>query len=155
MGKIKKQHRNPKVKANGDGKEPTCNVPDTAIFFSFQYVTSNNKYNFKYIDKNRDKKIDSDLFEALQMWSSETWKTLYEKPKKHGGIETIPYSSFSHRIANNIPPDKKVSQDTKFVVFRFGPSDSYRMIGYKSNRCRQAMHIIGFDFDYSLYDHGS
>lgn len=56
-------------------------------------------------------------------------------------------------IANSLPPDKNISYDTKLYVFRFG--NDYRLIGYKSNRCRAALHIIGFDFDYSLYDHGN
>ncbi len=31
----------------------TCEVPDTSIFFSFQYITSDDHYNLNYLKKLR------------------------------------------------------------------------------------------------------
>lgn len=34
----------------------TCEVPDTSIFFSFQYITSDDHYNLNYLKKIRVEK---------------------------------------------------------------------------------------------------
>lgn len=82
-----------------------------------------------------------------------SWEELGNLGKKQGGFETIEYNNFKSSITNNLPSSKNISKDTKLYVFRFGHG-KYRMICYKSNSCYAAMHLIGFDFDYSLY-HGS
>lgn len=135
----------------------SCEVPDTTIFFSFQYITSDKDYNFEYLKNSRsgsEKEIYASLLSSLESYSKRTWRDLKLIGKRQsGGYETIPYGDMKPSIANKLPADKNISQDTKLFVFRFG--HDYRIIGYKSNRCRAAMHILGVDFDYSLYDHGS
>ncbi len=70
------------------------------------------------------------------------------KKKAIWGYETIEYGEMKESIANRLPKEKNISDDTKLIVFRFG--NNYRMVGYKSNRCKAAMHVLGFDFDYSF-----
>lgn len=133
-----------------------CEVPETSMFFSFQYITSDKHYNIEYLKKNRggkENEIYFALLHSLQQYSQSTWNDLKLKRKQAGGYETIAYSEMKESIANMLPKDKQISYDTKLYVFRFG--SNYRMICYKSNRCKAAMHILGFDFDYSLYNHGS
>lgn len=134
----------------------TCEVPDTSIFFSFQYITSDDHYNLNYLKKiksGKEKAIYFDLFSSLSSFSQSSWKELQLKRKQSGGYETIEYGEMKESIANRLPKEKNISDDTKLIVFRFG--NNYRMVGYKSNRCKAAMHVLGFDFDYSLYNHGS
>lgn len=133
-------------------KEKVCNVPDFSVFFNFQYITSDKKFNFDYINKN-DKKISKDLLLLLQKISQSSWEELRTKGKHNGGFEVIEYSNFKESIAGNIK-HKKITKDTKLYVFRFG-GDKYRMIGYKSNSCKAALHILGFDFNHTLYDRGN
>lgn len=129
-----------------------CNVPDFSVFFNFQYITSDKNFNFDYINRN-NKKIAKDLLLLLQKISQSSWEELRTKGKDNGGFETIEYSNFKESIAGNIK-HKNITKDTKLYVFRFG-GKKYRMIGYKSNSCKAALHILGFDFDYTLYDHGN
>lgn len=134
----------------------SCEVPDTTIFFSFQYITSDDRYNINFLKSRgsgKEKEIYYSLISSLEKFSQSTWKDLQLKRKTAGGYETITYGEMKSSIGNRLPKDKKISDDTKLIVFRFG--NDYRIVGYKSNRCKAAMHILGFDFDYSLYDHGS
>jgi len=48
-----------------------------------------------------------------------------------------------------------MTDDTKLFVFRFGNQDKYRMVVYRSNECKRFIHVLGFDLDFSLYDHGN
>lgn len=136
---------------------PACFVPESTIFLSFQYITKDKRYNFDYIYKQGGNalKIIKPLFECIEAISDSTWKDLRLRGKRAvGGFETLEYYNFKDVIANKLPSDKNISSDTKLYTFRFGSEDKYRMIGFKSRRCKAAMHIIGFDFDHSLYNHG-
>lgn len=154
--KIKDKSEDKKISKKSFNSK-TCEVPDTSIFFSFQYITSDDHYNLNYLKKNKsgkEKDIYYELFSSLRSFSQSSWKELQLKRKQSGGYETIEYGEMKESIANSLPKEKNISDDTKLIVFRFG-NNNYRMVGYKSNRCKAAMHVLGFDFDYSLYDHGS
>jgi len=152
---IKNDHEDNSITiSNSD--EFKCGVPKTAIFIGFQYITTNKSYNFEYFKKSRDKVEAYDEFiKYLQRLSNYSWETISNLGKRNGGFETIEYSNFNSSIANKLPSNKNISKDTKLFVFRFGHNDDYRMVCFKSNSCYAAMHLLGFDFDYSLYDHGS
>lgn len=154
MNKIKQQKKIHKLSGlvTSEGK---CCVPDTSIFFNFQYITSDSNYNFEYI-KNQGgsaKGISKNLLSFLQRVSQSSWEELRTKGKDNGGFETMELSNFKRSIVNNIK-QKSLTNDTKLYVFRFG-GNKYRLIGHKSSSCKAAIHILGFDFDHSLYEHGS
>ena len=135
--------------------EFNCGVPKSAIFIGFQYITSDKKYNFNHFKKSNDRaKAYDEFIKCMQYLSEFSWEELGNLGKKQGGFETIEYNNFKSSITNNLPSSKNITKDTKLYVFRFGHG-KYRMICYKSNSCYAAMHLLGFDFDYSLYDHGS
>ena len=46
------------------------------------------------------------------------------------------------------------SSDEKVIVFRFGINSGYRLLGIKGNDSN-ILYVIGYDFDFSAYDHGS
>lgn len=130
-----------KTKLRVTGTLPTenvCNVPDYSVFFNFQYITSDKRFNFEYLNSKDNKKISRDLLALLQRISQSSWEELRTKGKNNGGFETMEYSNFKESIANNIR-QKDITKDTKLYVFRFG-GDKYRMIGYKSNSCKAALH---------------
>ncbi len=154
MNKIKQQKKIHKLSGlvTSEGK---CCVPDSSIFFNFQYITSDSNYNFEQIKKQggNAKEIYRDLLSFLQRVSQSSWEELRTKGKDNGGFETMELSNFKRSICSNIR-QKNLTNDTKLYVFRFG-GNKYRLVGHKSYGCKAALHILGFDFDHSLYDHGS
>lgn len=145
-----KKNPSPKLKKLSDPIFK-CEVPKDAIFFSFKYITRKKEYDFSK-SKNKGNLSDdlSKIFEKLAFISSKSWIELQSLDKRRG-FETIPLSSFKVDITDRLK-GKAVTGDTKLLVFRFGDR---RLIGYKSNRCKATIHILGCDWDYSLYDHGS
>lgn len=130
-----------------------CGVPKTAIFFGFQYITKKKHRNFDYLISNtsnpaKNFKIIMDKIQSISQYSWEQLGML----RKEQGYERIAYSEFKESIIDNLPLEKNISDDTKLCVFRAGKD--FRIIGYKSKSCVAAIHILGFDFDFTLYDHG-
>lgn len=145
-----KKNPSPKLKRLSDPIF-NCEVPKDAIFFGFKYITRKKEYDFSKSKHKGNLSDDfSKIFEKLTFISSQSWTELQSLDKRKG-FETIPLSSFKVDITDQLK-GKPITGDTKLLVFRFGDR---RLIGYKSNRCKAAIHILGCDWDYSLYDHGS
>ena len=117
--------------------------------FSFRYLTTNRRYNFEYFqdNKNEESKMHSLLVKRLKEISEKPYSYWSGLGKVHGS-EQIPYWRF--RIA---PNGLALSKDDKLVVFRFC-QQNYRIIGIRLESC-PTLFIIGFDFDYSAYEHGN
>lgn len=146
MGNLKKQEQ--KIKITGkDSPTPKCSS-DQYPSFSFRYLTTNRRYNFSAVppDGDHDSTYDA-LFLRLVEISSESW-TYWGQLRKEMGYETIPYGQIRFQ-ASGLP---FISNDSKIIVFRFN-GGSMRILGYKKAPCA-TLQIIGFDFDYSAYDHG-
>lgn len=131
----------------------SCQVPESSVFFNFKYITSDKRFNFEYIKKKNMNNAYRDIFKALEKYSQNSWDELRRLGKDQGGFETIEYGRMEPSIANKLI-NKPITTDTKLYVFRVG-GRKYRMIGYKSNSCKAAMHILGFDFNFTLYNHGN
>ena len=72
------------------------------------------------------------------------WKDLFSRSKEIG-FESIPSKQLKLQPKNlSLPPDSKV------LCIRF-KKQTYRMLGIKN---KDVFHVIGFDFDYSAYNHG-
>ena len=63
------------------------------------------------------------------------------------------YETLSIENINFSPYDYETSKDQKVYVFRLN-SQNWRMIGIKSEINTDVLHIIGFDFDFTAYNHG-
>ncbi len=154
--KVKSNKKNPRVSDKAISSS-SCKVPDSSIFFNFQYITSDRNFNFEYLNTNGQtaKKAYKNILEKLCTLSQFSWQELATKSKELGGFEMIEYSNMKPSIANRMD-GITITGDTKLHVFRFGGSD-YRMIGYKANDCRAAFHILAFEFERSnpIYNHGS
>lgn len=124
-------------------------VPETTetVAFSFKYLTTEKKYNFGKLDKGGKREWCTALFERTVEISSESWLTWLNK-EKGVGIETIPAESL-----NFSPKDRCFSPDEKVAIFRFNKGRG-RIIGIKESKS-PVFYVIGFDTDYSAYNHGA
>ena len=56
------------------------------------------------------------MFSSLSSFSQSSWKELQLKRKQSGGYETIEYGEMKESIANRLPKEKNISDDTKLIV---------------------------------------
>lgn len=121
------------------------------ISFSFRYMTTNKKHNWDYfaVSQFRDKVKAYDAFIAVMTLLSRKNRIdiIKMSRKDEGGSERIPYNQLNFRAGNDCMALENVRS------FRFGKGD-YRLIGFWS-RQSSVFYIIGFDFDYSAYNHGN
>ena len=84
--------------------------------------------------------------------SIDGWESLRSKNKFQGGRELLDYSQINF---NALDPQNELNltRDTKVWVIRFG-GNKYRLIGYRSKKCKAIFHIFGIDHDFSAYKHG-
>lgn len=146
MSKLKSNKKKPRVSLNPSIKTPNFSFP----VFNFRHLTLNDKYTFdgfKASQVNEKGKKAFELFVKLKMLSEKTWLEL-SKMNKSNGYETLEYS----RI-NFTPNELELKKDEKIHVFRFC-HDQCRIIGYKSRENTNILFIIGYDFDFSAYNHG-
>lgn len=141
MRKIKEPKNNNKVSR----KDSDLNYP----VFCFKYLTTNNKYNINFLKKSRDKqKAYGALFYKINELQTQKWEEIY-MTNKEVGLETIKFNNINFN-----PNNLKLTQDTKVISIRF-KRGKYRIIGIKSSKNKDVFHVIGFDFNYSAYNHGS
>lgn len=142
--KIKKQADNNTI--HYPSKQKEIDYP----IFCFKHITTNSKYNIGYFrNKMRDKeRAYSAFFHLISDIQTHSWRELGNLNKKNrGSFETLYYHQLKF-----CPRELEIAKDDKVLVFRF-KRDKYRMIGFKSNDLKNLIHIIGFDFDFSAYNH--
>lgn len=81
--------------------------------------------------------------DKVRRMSTLTWNELIQAPRHGMGLETIARKAIKGTIPSHI------TEDVTFIAFRF--SGKKAMIGY---RTEGMFHIVWFDRDYNLYDHG-
>ncbi|WP_277287543.1 hypothetical protein [Sneathia sanguinegens] len=111
---------------------------------SFEIITTNSKFNFNYFSSKmiRDKaKAYDELHRLLAEISNSYFKKLMNKIKNKGleKLEDI-----------NFKPCKQLYNDENIYVMRFN-QQKYRLIFILRDNI---VYIIGFDFNYSAYNHG-
>jgi hypothetical protein len=118
--------------------------------FSFGYLTTTKKYTLGYISDSNDRRTAiENVYNKLAEIGTENWLHWYENGKKHG-LETLYAGDLSFS-----PSRKRLTPDEKVIVFRV---KSYagkegRILGIREDGC-PILHIIGYDFNYSAYNHG-
>jgi hypothetical protein len=85
----------------------------------------------------------SALVDKLDRLSQMTWSDIQNAHHKGMGMERIPKGE----ICAGIPA--RMDHVEKFHVFRF--HGNCRMVGHRNGH---TLHVIWFDRNYSLYDHG-
>ena len=136
---VKKNSKSIKVKKNS-ATERVCKQD---VSFSFTFMTTNNRFNFKACDE----KIKALLIDRLEEISKHEFAYWMGKDKKHG-LEMLPAE-----IIRFSPNNLQLTSDDKVIVFRFG-REQYRIICFKLGNC-PILHIIGFDLKFNAYKHGS
>ena len=132
-------------------KTVICNTSLYAPVFCFKHITTNRHYNFHYYNSNKQYREKAESLESLlsrlHELSSTDWKALMTLEKKNG-LETIPFGQMQFS-----PSSFTIGDDEKVYSFRFN-KDKNRIICAKANDCRLTLHVVGFDFDFSAYNHG-
>lgn len=144
------------VSIHSNTKEPYCSQWKNDILLEFGHITSNKKYNFIALQTISEKSIFEEFLELINVISTSSWNDMIHRSKySKGGIDAIAISELNINIIDNFDPNGKIPKDKKLYIYRFGSGQKYRLIGYKSHSCSRTFHILAFDLDYSLYDHGS
>ena len=110
------------------------------------YLTDKKEFNFESLDKGKKREWHSALVDRMVEISRESWLAWLNRPKEVG-IETI----FASELRFS-PKGYTFSPDEKVAIFRF-KSQEGRIIGFKESQV-PIYYVIGFDLDYSAYDHG-
>lgn len=157
MGKIKNREDKNKISQQDVKINCAFRKKYDAIFFSFKYLTNQNKYSLDQFKKSQNIRDDINvlnmLHERLKLMSVEGWAGLEKRNKYQGGRELLDYSQINFNAYDPMN-DLNLSNDTKIMSIRFG-GNKYRLIGYKSKLCPSVFYILGIDKDFSAYDHGS
>lgn len=127
---------------------------DESIIISFKYSVSTKHYTIEQITKKTKEKCNDKiyyLFEKLEELSKTKLVDFQNKPKSVG-YEMIPLNQFKLKIDSNTMKELKLTNDSKIIVFRFG-KQNYRMFMIQSKVCPALLYLIGYDWDYSAYDH--
>jgi len=122
--------------------------------FSFLHLTTNKKHNFSYFGTSQKtdlQKTQKNCLDRLIEISNKDWRS-WLNLGKYIGCEPLDYS-IMHFQAHGI----SLASDENIYVFRFklyNNKDDGRILGFRKGKC-PIYYIIGFDFDFSAYDHGS
>lgn len=130
-------------------QERACNNASGRLLLTFSHVTTNSSYNFDYFGRNRSDELNArrGLDALIAQISDIEWKHLMNRSKfQLGGFETL-------RLSDLNISGVGLPADTTIFVFRFY-RNQYRMCGYKDVTGCHALHVLAYDFDHSLYDHG-
>lgn len=113
---------------------------------SFEFLTSNRKYNFHYFKPSQKTEkliMYEKLFEIMETISKNRFD-YFMGLSKNKGFEKI------NRENLNFTINEAITNDENIYVKRFN-SEKYRIIFiYRDD----VIYIIGLDFDYSAYNHG-
>lgn len=151
MSKVKKKCDHPKLSAKDD--DSRCSS-DQYPWISFRYMTRNKDYSLDALDKMHGTNRETTLLclhNKLQEISSNPW-TYWSQLRKKSGLESIQYDRLRFKANEEAP----LTSDATVYVFRFDThlgTGTGRIIGFKDSPCA-TLHIIGYDFDFSAYDHG-
>lgn len=149
MAKIRGKEQ--KVEIKGKSHSSACSS-EQCPWVSFRAMTNNSRYNLSSLRAGKEREVTLDgLYRKLTALSAQSWLEHLQKPKK-SGLETMTYGD----IGFSANESAALSDDTAVYIFRFDTyvgKDKGRIIGYKNSPC-SVYHIIGYDIDFSAYDHG-
>lgn len=150
MSKIRSKEQHNKVSGKTNGSQGCC--AEQYPWFSFKNITKNSNYNLDMLSSGTEREQTLlGLYTRLNELSDMPWLYWMQQPKKTG-LETLSY----HEIKFKANPNIELAKDTTLYIFRF---DTYRgqgqgrIIGFKNAPC-SVLHIIGYDLDFSAYNHG-
>ena len=150
MKKLRAKESSNKVDGKLNGSQGCCS--EQYPWFSFKSMTRNSNYNLSALPAGSVREqVLFGLYLRLNELSCKPWLYWTQQPKRTG-LETLSY----HQLNFSANPDAELTKDQTIYVFRFDThlgSGQGRILGYKKAPCA-TLHIIGFDLDFSAYDHG-
>lgn len=151
MARIRNKTKSIKIDGKPDANRGCCS--DQYPWLSFRYLTRNSKYNLDGLPAGKDREIIlCNLNRKLAEISGKPW-LFWTQNRKSTGLENLTYGDLEF----SADPESPISKDTTVFVFRFDTNNGTgrgRIIGFKNSPCA-VFHIIGYDLDFSAYDHGS
>lgn len=142
----------PKLRRTQDSKILVSNnKKKEKISLSWEYMTTNSRHTFEYFQKFRDElNARKDLSDIVRYLNQSTWQEVLSVRKyQKFGAETLEPSDLKFS-----PNGYEFTVDQKVFVFRFGPGNDYRLIGVKGSDSN-VLYVIGYDFNFKAYNHGS
>ncbi len=124
------------------------------IVFDLSSITENKTYSFGYF-KNDNIREQNEAYREFHKKIMELGKKSYIDmiyESKNTSFEKIPYKEFKEGFKGSLDASGIVSKDSSLLVFRFC-KQKYRIICKDDINQSNVLHIIGFDFNYSAYNH--
>ena len=150
MGKLKAKSQNIKIDGKANVNQGCC--AEQYPWLSFKSMTRNDRYNLsKLVPGTEREQTMVGLYSKLNELSSKPWLH-WVTMRKTVGLETLTYNDLHFQAA----PGEVIAKDTTIYVFRFDThlgTNKGRIMGYKNEPCA-VLHIVGFDVDFSAYNHG-
>lgn len=122
------------------------------LSFSFDMLTNNRSHNHCCLENSTlcNSKTTKYLFEFLRKISSMSWQEFYGLNKHVGGPDFLRKDQFLHDVFDKC---NNPTGDVKYGVSYFGHDNKHRLIFKLDTHTKDLLHIIGFDFDFTLYKH--
>ena len=146
MSKIKRKENIPKVQKATVKRGGDC--PQMPAF-SFEFLTANKSYNLSYFpDAFSRREASEGILLRLSEICSNNWQYWHSLGKARG-LEMLPIDRLRFS-----PSGKNMSFGDKVIIFRVKgyAGKEARIIGSRQEGC-PILFILGFDFDFSAYDH--
>lgn len=141
-------------KAHKDAIVPPTAPAISNISFNFKYLTNNKEHNFGYF--NRDMRKSHDAYKELVSRMQALCCIDMNRAKRDGkivGCEPIPYRMLSDTMQKICDGIEIISKDSHLSVFRFS-QNNYRLLCKSDMNHSNLLYVVGFDFNYSAYEHG-
>lgn len=123
------------------------------VTFSLAYMTANKAHDLSWFQKHpggNEARWLVHLLENMEFWSQNSWNSLSRLDRKDRGFEKIGVDELKSDITDRI---RSVCPVDELIIFRFGKD--CRMAGVRWAENTGVFQVLGFDFDFTLYDHGS
>lgn len=133
-------------------KEETESYEERHPFFSFRYTIENGPFSLAAdVRDGSEAERYKSLAEFLEKECHLSWEQIERLDRRHGGFEEIPVRELHEDITMQLPEHLRPE---KVLSFYFG-GHKYRLAGIRRPDCQREFYILGFDWDFKLYDHGS
>jgi len=151
MSSFKDKNRKPQISKTTYGQSLMGGDCDQYPTFSFRHLTTHSDYNLNYYSSNQVREMQTakqNLYDRMEELCKNNW-LYWMTLGKQRGLETLEYSRLKFG-----PHELELLKDEKVFIFRFkAQNDDARIIGYRKGKC-PILHVIGYDFNFSAYDHG-
>lgn len=150
---IKNTKRKDIISKDAIKRRESCSAETMTVVFSFRHLSKKADYNFRYFDKRKKNSETSNAIvsfvDKMAELSCLTWEQLKLIPRK-AGYEYLDVSLFEESFINSL--DIPLSADEKLMSVRFNGQNS-RFIIKRGTKCPRVAHVLGIDYDLTLYDH--